>query len=115
MNFSWPVKPKASFGALISRLFVLVSCVCARVCVCVCGASVLRQRCLFPINDLLYSSHWSHAVLRCKKCYAYFSVFNHRFRCALASLALKLYYHTALQDEAHSETQWSIIVNGLMG
>lgn len=28
MNFSWPAKPKASFGALISRLFVLVSCVC---------------------------------------------------------------------------------------
>lgn len=28
MNFSWPVKLKASFGALISRLFPSAGCVC---------------------------------------------------------------------------------------
>lgn len=39
MNFSWPAKPKASFGALISRLFVLV-CVCVCVHVCAWGGGM---------------------------------------------------------------------------
>lgn len=67
MNFSWSEKPKASFGALISRLFVFVSCVCARVRVSVCRVVVLRKRRLFSINGLLYSSRWSHGILHSGK------------------------------------------------
>ena len=53
MNFSWPAKPKASFGALISRLFVLVSCVyvCVCVCVCVCVQGGRAETTLFVPNQ----------------------------------------------------------------
>lgn len=74
MNFSWPVKPKASFGALISRLFVLVSCVCVKG-----GCSKSMLFVLYQWPTILFPLVPCTPALKMIS----YCVFYHIFRCAL--------------------------------